>query len=54
MNLTIQRVFRFLADEEAVTSVQYAMVVFLMLLALLTGLTWLGQATAVHSSTSMP
>lgn len=47
MSATIRQLLRFLGDDDGVTCVQYAMLVFLLVLVVLTGLTWLGQATAV-------
>lgn len=42
----ILKLLRFLADDDGLTSVEYAFMMFLLVLALLTGTTWLGQASA--------
>ena len=42
----IQSVLRFAADEDGLTTVEYAAMMFLLVLAVLTVLTWLGQAAA--------
>lgn len=44
----IQRVWRFLTDEGGPTAVEYAALVLLAVLVILTGLTWLGQSSAVR------
>ncbi len=43
----IQRVWRFLTDEGGLTAVECAALVLLAVLVVLTGLTWLGQSSAV-------
>jgi pilus assembly protein Flp/PilA len=48
MNVMIRSVRRFLADEDGLTAVEYAMLALLLILVLLTGITWLGQATATR------
>ena len=37
-----------LVDEDGMTTVEYALLVFLLILVVLTGVTWWGQASAVH------
>lgn len=42
----IRSAWRFLADEDGLTAVEYAAMMLLLVLAALTALTWLGQAAA--------
>jgi pilus assembly protein Flp/PilA len=46
MNELSNRLVRFLRDEDGPTTVEYAMMILLVLLAVLTAINWLGQATA--------
>jgi len=46
MRRLFHRAIRFLRDEEGPTAVEYAMMVMLVLLAVITAVTVLGQATA--------
>ena len=46
MNELSNRLVRFLWDEDGPTTVEYAMMILLVLLAVLTAINWLGQATA--------
>lgn len=41
-------ILRFLADEDGPTAIEYALIIFLLILVGLTGITWWGQATAVR------
>jgi pilus assembly protein Flp/PilA len=46
MNAFSEKVVRFLQDEDGPTTVEYAMMILLVFLAVLTAITALGQATA--------
>lgn len=46
MNELSNRLVRFLRDEDGPTTVEYAMMILLVLLAILTAITSMGQATA--------
>ena len=46
MNDLSKRLVRFLLDDDGPTTVEYAMMILLVLLAILTATTALGQATA--------
>jgi len=39
---------RLLADEDGPTAIEYALIVFLLILVALTAITWWGQATATR------
>jgi len=43
-----KRILRLLADEDGLTAIEYALIMFLLILVILTGITWWGQATATH------
>ena len=46
MNALSKKLVRFLQDEDGPTTVEYAMMILLVFLAVLTAITALGQATA--------
>ena len=43
-----KRLLRLLVDEDGPTAIEYALIVFLLILVVLTGITWWGQTTATN------
>ena len=46
MSGIVKKFLRLLTDEDGMTAIEYALLSFLLILVVLTGITWLGQATA--------